>query len=39
MRPLAIVEKRRMGNVDQTEVLNLIGDVRGKTADPGRRRD
>ena len=30
--PLAIVEKRRTGNADQTEVLNLIGDVRGKTA-------
>lgn len=30
--PLAIVEKRRMGNADRTEVLNLIGDVEGKTA-------
>ncbi len=30
--PLAIVEKRRMGNADRTEVLNLIGDVDGKTA-------
>lgn len=30
--PLAIVEKRRTGNADQTEVLNLIGDVRDKTA-------
>jgi len=30
--PLAIVEKRRIGNVDQTETLNIIGDVRGKTA-------
>ena len=25
--PLAIIEKRRMGNKDQTEVLNLIGSV------------
>ncbi|MCL2679564.1 MAG: ribose-phosphate pyrophosphokinase [Dehalococcoidia bacterium] len=30
--PLAIVEKRRMGNNDQTETLNIIGDVSGKTA-------
>ncbi len=30
--PLAIVEKRRLGNEDRTEVLNIIGDVRGKTA-------
>ncbi|MCL2281568.1 MAG: ribose-phosphate pyrophosphokinase [Dehalococcoidia bacterium] len=30
--PLAIVEKRRIGNNDQTETLNIIGDVRGKTA-------
>jgi ribose-phosphate pyrophosphokinase len=30
--PLAIVEKRRTGNVDKSEVLNLIGDVDGKTA-------
>lgn len=30
--PLAIVEKRRTGNADRTEVLNLIGDVVGKTA-------
>ncbi|HUP28009.1 MAG TPA: ribose-phosphate pyrophosphokinase, partial [Chloroflexia bacterium] len=30
--PLAIVEKRRTGNADRTEVLNLIGDVEGKTA-------
>jgi ribose-phosphate pyrophosphokinase len=27
--PLAIVEKRRVGNVDKTEVLNLIGEVEG----------
>jgi ribose-phosphate pyrophosphokinase len=26
--PLAIIEKRRKGNNDQTELLNLIGDVR-----------
>ncbi len=30
--PLAIVEKRRTGNADKTEVLNLIGDVDGRTA-------
>lgn len=30
--PLAIIEKRRMGNADRTEVLNLIGEVDGKTA-------
>jgi ribose-phosphate pyrophosphokinase len=30
--PLAIVEKRRSGNADRSEVLNLIGDVAGKTA-------
>ena len=27
--PLAIIEKRRMGNQDKTEVLNLIGSVEG----------
>lgn len=30
--PLAIVEKRRAGNADRTEVLNLIGEVEGKIA-------
>jgi ribose-phosphate pyrophosphokinase len=30
--PLAIIEKRRMGNNDQTETLNIIGEVSGKTA-------
>jgi ribose-phosphate pyrophosphokinase len=30
--PLAIVEKRRIGNQDRIEVLNVIGDVRGKRA-------
>lgn len=30
--PLAIMEKRRVGNVDQTEVLNIIGDVSGRIA-------
>ena len=30
--PLAIVEKRRLGNNDQTETLNIIGDVNGRTA-------
>ncbi len=29
---LAIVEKRRLGNNDSTEALNVIGDVNGKTA-------
>ena len=28
--PLAVVEKRRTGNEDQTEMLQLIGDVRGR---------
>ncbi|MSQ13167.1 MAG: ribose-phosphate pyrophosphokinase [Dehalococcoidia bacterium] len=30
--PLAIVEKRRSGNDSKSEVLNVIGDVKGKTA-------
>jgi ribose-phosphate pyrophosphokinase len=30
--PLAIMEKRRVGNVDQTETLNVIGEVEGKVA-------
>jgi ribose-phosphate pyrophosphokinase len=30
--PLAIVEKRRIDNHDRAEVLNVIGDVRGKRA-------
>ncbi len=30
--PLAIMEKRRIGNMDQIETLNVIGDVAGKTA-------
>jgi ribose-phosphate pyrophosphokinase len=30
--PLAIVEKRRVGNADRTEVLNLIGSVRDQQA-------
>jgi ribose-phosphate pyrophosphokinase len=30
--PLAIVEKRRMDNDDKTELLNIIGEVQGKTA-------
>ncbi|MGH2358563.1 MAG: ribose-phosphate diphosphokinase [Candidatus Limnocylindria bacterium] len=30
--PLAIVEKRRLGNVDRTELMNIIGEVGGKTA-------
>jgi ribose-phosphate pyrophosphokinase len=30
--PLAIMEKRRLGNVDRTETLNVIGEVDGKVA-------
>jgi ribose-phosphate pyrophosphokinase len=30
--PLAIMEKRRIGNVDKTETLNVIGEVKSKTA-------
>ena len=30
--PLAIIEKRRLGNVDRTEALNVIGDVEDKVA-------
>lgn len=30
--PLAIMEKRRLGNNDRTETLNVIGEVTGKTA-------
>lgn len=30
--PLAIIEKRRIGNVDIAETLDLIGDVEGKRA-------
>ena len=30
--PLAIIEKRRIGNEDTAESLNVIGDVDGKTA-------
>jgi ribose-phosphate pyrophosphokinase len=30
--PLSIVEKRRVGNNDQAETLNVIGDVKGKVA-------
>ncbi len=30
--PLAIMEKRRLGNVDRTEILNVIGEVEGKVA-------
>jgi ribose-phosphate pyrophosphokinase len=30
--PLAIMEKRRVGNVDRTETLNVIGEVEGKVA-------
>ena len=30
--PLAIMEKRRVGNADRTETLNIIGEVEGKLA-------
>jgi ribose-phosphate pyrophosphokinase len=30
--PLAVIEKRRQGNLDMAELLNVIGDVRGKRA-------
>ncbi|HET8587744.1 MAG TPA: ribose-phosphate diphosphokinase, partial [Candidatus Limnocylindria bacterium] len=30
--PLAIVEKRRLGNEDRTELMNVIGEVAGKTS-------
>jgi len=30
--PLAIVEKRRVGNVDQAEAINIIGEVEGRVA-------
>jgi ribose-phosphate pyrophosphokinase len=30
--PLTIIEKRRIGNDERTEALNIIGDVEGKTA-------
>ncbi|MFC1949147.1 ribose-phosphate diphosphokinase [Chloroflexota bacterium] len=30
--PLAIIEQRRMGNVDKKEALNVIGEVEGKAA-------
>jgi len=30
--PLAIVEKRRVGNEDKTELMRIIGDVTGKNA-------
>ncbi len=30
--PLAIMEKRRLGNDDETEMLNIIGEVEGKVA-------
>jgi len=30
--PLAIIEKRRLGNADKSETLNVIGDMAGKNA-------
>ena len=37
--PLAIIEKRRVGNLDRAEVMNVIGEVRGPAGDHRRRRD
>jgi ribose-phosphate pyrophosphokinase len=31
-KPLAIIEKRRLGNTDATETLNIIGEVQGMRA-------
>jgi ribose-phosphate pyrophosphokinase len=30
--PLAIIEKRRQGNLDKAELMNVIGDVKGRRA-------
>jgi ribose-phosphate pyrophosphokinase len=30
--PLAIIEKRRIGNLDRAELMNVIGDVKGRRA-------
>jgi ribose-phosphate pyrophosphokinase len=30
--PLAIIEKRRIGNLDRAELMNVIGEVHGRTA-------
>jgi len=30
--PLAIIEKRRIGNLDRAELINIIGDVHGRRA-------
>jgi ribose-phosphate pyrophosphokinase len=30
--PLAVIEKRRIGNLDRAELMNVIGDVRGTRA-------
>src|SRR4051794_33008955 len=30
--PLAIIEKRRIGNLDRAELMNVIGEVRGRSA-------
>ena len=37
--PLAIIEKRRVGNLDRAELMNVIGDVQGQAGDHRRRRD
>ena len=37
--PLAIIEKRRVGNLDRAELMNVIGDGRGQAGDHRRRRD
>ena len=31
-KSLAVIEKRRVGNADRSETLNIIGDVKGKSA-------
>jgi ribose-phosphate pyrophosphokinase len=30
--PLAVIEKRRLGNLDRAELMNVIGEVRGRRA-------
>ena len=37
--PLAIIEKRRVGNLDRAELMNVIGDGQGQAGDHRRRRD
>ena len=37
--PLAIIEKRRIGNLDRAELMNVIGEVARQAGDHRRRRD